>query len=184
MPLTNEAIAALATLAAEDAGALLHTVTGWSNSKTIATARHELEISYQGQGHSLAISFVPETENESALAARFDALHARVRGHAFESRRRIVALRSIATSAVDESGARQPGARHAAAASDPMQHRLVATDPPSRCPVFAGQSLAAGTQLTGPALIDAPDTTIWLPPGWTCDVAPDDTLILTAMRES
>ena len=134
--------------------------------------------------HSLSPSR-PETDDVAALAARFDTLHERVRGHAFETRRRVLALRSIATSAIDKTDAIQPCARNAAIAADPMQHRLVATDPPTHCPVFSrASSVEAGTPLTGPALIDATDTTIWLPPGWSCEVAPDQTLILTAMDQS
>lgn len=177
-PLTQETIGVLAKLAADDCAQLLETVTAWSDSTGGVTVRHELEISYHGQGHSLAVAYNPQSDDAAALAARFDALHERVRGHAFETRRRILALRSIATSAT--ASAVQPCAKNAAIPTDPMQNRLVATDPPTRCPVFSRASLSAGTQLIGPALIDATDTTIWLPPGWTCEVAPDGTLLLTA----
>lgn len=185
MPLTQEAIGVLAELAADHAGPLHKTVTAWSGSRNAVTIRHELEISYQGQGHSLAIPFTPYTDDAAALAARFDALHERVRGHPFESRRRVLALRSIARSAIDKTDAIEPCARNTSIPADPMQHRLVATDPPTHCPVFSRANLEeADTPLNGPALIDATDTTIWLPPGWSCEVAPDQTMILTAMDQS
>ncbi len=184
IPLTNEAIDGLTKLAADDCARLIETVTAWSGSTSGVTVRHELEISYQGQGHSLAVSFSPETDDAAALAARFDALHERVRGHAFETRRRVLALRSIATSAIDETHAIQSGTKKAPVRGDPKQYRIVATDPPTRCPVFSRANLEAGTPLSGPALIDAADTTIWLPPGWRCEVAPDQTMILTAMDQS
>jgi N-methylhydantoinase A len=180
MPLTNDAVAGLAKLAADNCAELLTTVSAWSQSTSGVTVRHELEISYQSQGHSLAISFSPENDDAPALAARFDALHERVRGHAFETRRRILAIRSVAASAIDEADTIQHFASNAAIEADPMQHRLVATDPPTKGPVFARTSLSPGAQLTGPALIDAIDTTIWLPPGWNCEVMPDGTLRLTA----
>jgi N-methylhydantoinase A/oxoprolinase/acetone carboxylase beta subunit len=177
--LTQQTIGALATLAADDRADLLETVTAWSDSTGDVTVRHELDISYHGQGHSLAVAYSPQTDDAAALAARFDALHERVRGHAFETRRRILALRSIATSAVNDT-ATTIRAENAGNPADPIQHRVVATEPPLRCPVFSRASLSPGTPLSGPALIDAIDTTIWLPPGWTCDVAPDGTLLLTA----
>ena len=180
-PLTQETIGVLAKLAADDCARLLDIVTGWDSASSV-TVRHELEISYHGQGHALAVAYNPQSDDAAALAARFDALHERVRGHAFETRRRILALRSIATSAI--ASAVQPCAKNAAIPTDPMQHRIVATDPPTRCPAFARAALTADTQLTGPALIDAIDTTIWLPPGWTCEVAPDQTMILTAVGQS
>lgn len=183
MSLTNEAVVGLAKLAADNCAELLKTVSAWSHSTSGVTVRHELEISYQGQGHSLAIPFAPDTDDAAALAARFDALHERVRGHAFETRRRILALRSIATSAVNDP-ATTIGADHAGIPADPMPHRIVATEPPLRCPVFSGASLSAGTRLDGPASIDAIDTTIWLPPGWSCEVAPDGTLRLTAREQA
>jgi N-methylhydantoinase A len=178
MPLTNETVGGLAKRAADDCAQLLETVTAWSDRTSGVTVRHELEISYQGQGHALAVAYNPQVDDAAALAARFDALHERVRGHAFETRRRILALRSIATSAI--ASAVQPCAKNAAIPTDPMQNRLVATEPPTPCPVFSRASLSPGTPLIGPALIDATDTTIWLPPGWTCEVAPDGTLLLTA----
>jgi N-methylhydantoinase A/oxoprolinase/acetone carboxylase beta subunit len=179
MPLTQETIGVLATLATDDCAELLKTVTAWSHSTSGVTVRYELEICYHGQGHSLAVAYNPQTDDAAALAARFDALHERVRGHAFETRRRILALRSIATSAIDDS-ATMTRADHAGIPADPMPHRIVATEPPVRCPVFSRASLSPGTPLSGPALIDAIDTTIWLPPGWSCQVAPDGTLLLTA----
>lgn len=179
LPLSQEAIGILAKRAADDRERLRTTVTAWSGSMCNVTVRHELDISYYGQGHSLAVAFTPETDDVAALAARFDTLHERMRGHAFETRRRVLALRSIATSAIDKADAIQHFAGNAAIAADAMQHRLVATDPPTQCPVFARASLSPGAQLTGPAFIDATDTTIWLPPGWRCDVAADETLILT-----
>jgi N-methylhydantoinase A/oxoprolinase/acetone carboxylase beta subunit len=183
LPLSQEAIGILAKLAAEDGERLRTTVTAWSGSGSDVNVRHELDISYQGQGHSLSVAFSPETDDVAALAARFDILHERMRGHAFETRRRIVALRSIATSDVNATDAIRPCTRRAATAGAPMQDRIVATDPPTQCPVFARESLSVSAQLAGPALIDATDTTIWLPPAWRCDVAPDETLILTAMDQ-
>ena len=184
MPLTQEAIGVLAKLAADDCARLIGTVTAWSGSTSGVTVRHELEISYHGQGHSLTVAFRSETDDATALAARFDALHERVRGHPFESRRRVLALRSIARSAIDKTDAIEPCARNTSIPADPMQQRLVATDPPTHCPVFSRASLRGGAQTIGPALIDATDTTIWLPPGWRCEVAPDQTLILTATGQS
>jgi N-methylhydantoinase A/oxoprolinase/acetone carboxylase beta subunit len=183
MPLTREAIGVLANLAADDCARLLETVTAWSDSTSGVTVRHELEISYHGQGHSLTVPYNPHLDHEATLAARFDALHERVRGHAFETRRRILALRSLATSAVNDT-ATMARPEHADVPADPMQHRLVATEPLTRCPVLPRASLSAGSQLIGPALIDALDTTIWLPAGWNCDVAPNQTLILTAGGQS
>jgi N-methylhydantoinase A len=183
MPLAPDAVATLCRHAADDAARLCETLQQWSGSLDAATVRHELEISYQGQGHSLAVEYDPEADDVSALAARFDALHERVRGHAFETRRRILALRSIATLAIDEIIHTTPTAVRPRESGDPESRKLdsrVRGD--ERIDVFARASLPSGARLTGPALIDAADTTIWLPPGWVCDVAADETLLLTAVE--
>jgi N-methylhydantoinase A len=180
MPLAPDAIATLRGHAADDAGRLRETLQRWSGSRDGAIVRHELDISYQGQGHSLAVAYDPDTDDVTSLAARFDALHERVRGHAFETRRRILALRSIATLAIGETKTtarpRESGDRE----SRKQEFRLRGDE---RTEVFARASLPPGTHLTGPVLIDALDTTIWLPPGWVCDVAADETLLLTAVEQ-
>ena len=46
--------------------------------------------------------------------------------------------------------------------------------------VHNGNSLRPGHALTGPALIDADDTTIWIPGGMTAEVNPQGTLVMEA----
>lgn len=185
MSLMQDAVDRLAKLAADEAASLRKTMMQWSRNTDATTVRHEVDISYQGQGHSLAVPYDPLADDAAILAARFDVLHERVRGHAFATTRRVLALRSIATRPVlTTNNAIPDSAPSRAGGTSASGHRLVASDPPVECPVFARGSLPAGAQLTGPALIDAPDTTIWLPPGWTCVVAPDQTLLLTAVEHT
>jgi N-methylhydantoinase A len=185
MPLSQDAVDRLAKLAAEEAASLRKTMMQWSRNTDAAAVRHEVDISYQGQGHSLAVPYDPAADDAAILAARFDVLHERVRGHAFVTSRRVLALRSIATRPVDSTDDGIPASASSRESGTPASgHRLVAADPRIECPVFARGSLPAGAQLTGPALIDAPDTTIWLPPDWTCVVAPDQTLLLTAVEQT
>ena len=179
MPLEPASINILADLAAEDAARLRQTLMQWSGGNCTAAVHHELDVCYQGQGHSLAITFVREQDDAIALAARFDSLHERVRGHAFETRRRILALRSIATLSFEDNADLKFDTARNKTPNHPTQQRLLATDPTTSCPVSERTSLPAGAWLSGPALIDAIDTTIWLPPGWLCEVLPDATLLLT-----
>jgi N-methylhydantoinase A len=205
MQLEPASISALANLATEDAARLRQILVQWSHGKRAAAVHHELDICYQGQGHSLAVTFDNESDDATSLTAKFDALHERVRGHAFETKRCIVALRSIATLSFDDEASLQFDAiqnvidsntlehdvirkplhtfRHHAL-KYPVQHRLVATDQPTSCPVWERASLPAGEQLSAPALIDAIDTTVWLPPGWHCEMLPDATLLLSAVDQA
>lgn len=182
-PLAQASIGDLATWAAQDATMLRDTLATWSRAEARASVRHELDVGYQGQGHTLAIPFAPGIDDVATLAARFDTLHARLRGHAFESARRILALRSIASLPIDDGDA-PPAAIEArpdnGSARLPATQRLIAMEVPTRCPVWVRETLAPGARLPGPALVDATDTTVWLPPGWLCDVSADRTLVLTA----
>ena len=174
-------ISVLADLAAKDTVRLRQTLVQWSHGNHGAAVHHELDICYQGQGHNLAVTFVSENDDATSLTARFDALHERVRGHAFETKRRILALRSIATLSFDDETDLQFEMAESRTPNHPPQQRLVATNPPTSCPVWERASLPVGGRLSGPALIDAADTTIWLPPGWLCEILPDAALLLTAM---
>ncbi|ARP99694.1 hydantoinase/oxoprolinase family protein [Pseudorhodoplanes sinuspersici] len=180
MPLEQTSISVLAELAAEDTASLRQTLMQWSGGHCAATVHHELDICYQGQGHSLTIAFVSESDDATTLTARFDALHERVRGHAFETKRRILALRSIATLSFGDEAGLQFDATRNGTLHHPAQQRLVATDPPASCPIWERASLPIGARLSGPALIDAIDTTVWLPPDWTCEILPNAALLLTA----
>jgi N-methylhydantoinase A len=178
-PLNDETLRTLVVQAADNVVALKRTLHSWPGGDGSTIVLHELEVVYTGQGHSLAIAYVPGADDAEALAARFDTLHCRLRGHAFGSARRIVALRSIATRPLgwgNTASATAPGGT----LGSPSGHRVVAADPPLRCAVWSRAVVPSRARLTGPALIDAPDTTIWLPPGWRGEVQPDSTIILTA----
>ena len=182
--LEPESISVLANLAAEDAARLRQTLMQWSHSKRAAVVHHELDICYQGQGHSLAVIFVSESDDTTSLTARFDALHERVRGHAFETKRRILALRSIATLSFGEEAGLQLETANGGTLNQSTRQRLLATEPPTSCPVWERASLPAGARLSGPALIDAIDTTVWLPSGWLCETLPDAALLLSAVDKA
>lgn len=183
-PLEPALIGVLATQARADGETLRGTLATWSGNDPVATVCHELEMGYQGQGHGLAVPFAPGLDDAATLAARFDALHAHVRGHAFQTARRIIALRSIATQPFGSEDNTPTGAVTAESLGKPTGQRLVAADPPINCPVWPHTLFSAGGQLTGPALIDAVDTTVWLPLGWLCEVAADSSLLLTVAEQT
>jgi N-methylhydantoinase A len=49
---------------------------------------------------------------------------------------------------------------------------------PQEADVYRYTQLRAGNQLSGPAIVEAPDTTIAVPPGWTCSIDPYGNAIL------
>ncbi len=104
-----------------------------------------VEMVYLGQSASLEIAFDPAGDDAAAVATRFDATHARIRGHAFDRPRRLQRLRG------------QWVTRPALLAG----------------PVAGDNSALAEMQgRQGPAALFTDTTTIWLPEGWIGTASP------------
>jgi N-methylhydantoinase A len=70
----------------------------------------------------------------------------------------------------------------AAGAADPFDTREVYFDASSgwtTTPIYAGEILEAGARLPGPAIVEEPDTTIVVYPGWSCRLDPTHVYHLT-----
>ena len=116
-----------------------------------------------------------------ALYRDFLTAHDRIYGHSTESPARVVNLRSIHRSAAS---------RPAAAASAPTQGnsapkgtRDILTAESGRfipAKVYDRSTLAVGHEIRGPAIVEQPDTTTLIEPGWRATVAADGALLITA----
>ena len=51
-------------------------------------------------------------------------------------------------------------------------------------PIYAGETLGAGARLAGPAIVEEPDTTIVVYPGWSCRLDPTHVYHLTRRGEA
>jgi len=140
--------------------------------------RHEAEMAYLGQSHTLAVPLPPMPADPLAsLAAGFEAAHARVNGHATGGSKKIVALRTIheafrpapAPAVAPEPGDLLIGVRQA---------RLPRMDHAASVPVFARARLAPGRSVSGPAILAQPDSTTLVPPGWTAQALASGALLL------
>jgi N-methylhydantoinase A len=142
-----DAVATLAPQAVAQARLLAARLAAWGCA---AAPRHALDIAYAGQSEPLALPWTPGEPPET-LAARFDAAHAALRGHAPGGARRILALRCVAEAPLGPA---------------PL--------PP---PPFATtrRDLPDGT-----TLLDGPDATIRMPPGWRATPRGDGALLLEA----
>lgn len=123
-----------------------HAITAEAGAKAI---RWSVEMVYQGQSASLEIALDPVRDDRDTLAERFDAAHARIRGHAFDRPRLIQRLRA--------EWVTQPALLSGALA-----------DADAGLPDEAMQ---------GPCALFTDTTSIWLPPGWV-SVPSSDGLIL------
>ncbi|MGX9961888.1 hydantoinase/oxoprolinase family protein [Roseomonas sp. F4] len=140
-------IATLEPQATAQAAALTARLAAWGCP---ATPRHSLAMAYAGQSEPLTLAWTPG-EPPEALAARFDAAHALLRGHAPGGAQRILGLRCVAEAALGLPPA-----------------------PPAPPPTRSRQ-LPDGTVLR-----DGPDATLRIPPGWRASPRDDGALLLEA----
>jgi N-methylhydantoinase A len=109
-----------------------------------------------------------EADPIAALAAGFEAAHARINGHATGGPTKIVNLRTVheahravpAAAAAVEDGEALIGARPARL---PRMHRAEPVQ------VLARARIAPGRRIAGPAIIAQDDSTTLVPPGWTAE---------------
>ncbi|WP_118137836.1 hydantoinase/oxoprolinase family protein [Oceanicella sp. SM1341] len=101
-------------------------------------------VLYEGQAEPLALPFAPEADDACALAARFDALHARLRGHALDLPRRVAWLRRSRDRGDAPLGAAGPAPAWELPGEGPLPARGA-----------------------GPRALFAAQTTIWVPEGWS-----------------
>ena len=120
--------------------------------------RAAADLRYVGQSFELLIPF----EDPAELAEAFHAEHERRYGHADPDRPvQLVTLRAAAV---------QPGAevRLAAAGEVSRSRRTIRWDGEDvEAEVLTGTGLPAGEKVQGPAVVEFPETTCLVPPGWS-----------------
>jgi N-methylhydantoinase A len=118
--------------------------------------RGAADLRYAGQSFELLIPF-----GDGDLAESFHAEHERRYGHADPDRPvELVTLRAAAV---------QPGARVRLSAAGDVERsrRAIQWDGENvEAEVLSGTGLPPGTTVTGPAVVEFPETTCLVPPGW------------------
>jgi len=151
-----------------DAGDLRGAATDLIETHAGERPRAAADLRYVGQSFELLIPF----EDPAELAAAFHAEHERRYGHADADRPvELVTLRAAAV---------QPGATvHLAAAGEfSRSRRPIRWDGEElEATVLTGTGLPPGTKVEGPAVVEFPETTCLVPPGWAGEA--DEQGILT-----
>ncbi len=163
------------------------------------TIRLEADIRFERQGAELTIPIpgattvppdaAPLVIDTDDLIERFRAEYGRRFGEGALATGVIVelmTLRAIGTTIRDEAPAVEP--RTTAAASSPTTEspapigiraiRLDRTGPPAPVPELRTADLAPGMAVAGPTVIDAGDTTVWIPPDATASVDRTGSLVI------
>jgi N-methylhydantoinase A/oxoprolinase/acetone carboxylase beta subunit len=139
------------------------------------------DVCYVGQSYHLEIPLQTDAANPlEALYRDFLAAHDRIYGHSTEGAARIVNLRSIHRSTVGRPATATASAQGAGV---PKGQRDILTAESGRfisAKVYDRSTMATGLAIAGPAIVEQPDTTTLIEPGWRATVVADGTLTITA----
>ena len=142
------------------------------------------DVCYVGQSYHLEIPLQADAADPLELLYRdFLAAHDRVYGHSTEGAARIVNLRSIHRGTVGLPAVMAPvrpkgddGHKGKRCILTAASGRFIPAD------VYDRSAIAIGLEIKGPAIVEQPDTTTLIEPGWHATVAANGTLIITADR--
>jgi N-methylhydantoinase A len=140
-----------------------------------AAIRTTVDVRYAGQWSELEIPLALD-EPFAAAVERFEAEHERRFGHRRpESAVELVALRARAVATTPKPAPRRAPVRDQAA---PRTHRTIELYDAGalEVPVYDRDRLGAGAALTGPLIVEEPDTTLVLGPGQSVRVTPSGVL--------
>ena len=171
--LDDEGLAGVRMAAAELADAATMVVSGSYQAQEISFF---LDVGYLGQEFTLEVPFYPDRDTGVEIGQRFDDVHTKIRGQAFQSGHSVRAVRAVASCA--------PLARRRDLHPPAMEGMaLVASQPlylpdHSSCPVCSRASLAPGAMGQGPMVVISTDSTVWVPPAWDWQVTDDRVLVL------
>jgi len=159
-------------------------------SEGVPAARTQIfyfaDVCYVGQSYHLEIPLKTDAANPiETLYRDFLATHDRIYGHSTEGAARIVNLRSIHRSTVGRPAtaapARSEGDNAPNNANKGKRNILTAeSDKFIPADVYDRSTIAIGLEIRGPAIVEQPDTTTLIEPGWLATVVANGTLIITA----
>lgn len=140
--------------------------------------RHEAEMAYLGQSHTLAVPLsLAEADPIAALAAGFEAAHARVNGHATGGPKKLVTLRTTHEAARATPTAPPPTEPGESLIGERIA-RLPRMERAAPVPVHARARLVPGGVVAGPAIVAQADSTTLVPPGWSAVALASGALLL------
>ncbi len=173
LPLAARSVQPLRLALADAAAGTAQRFTAAGLEVADAELTRMLDLRYRGQGTELTLPG-PDVVDEAAIAALaelFTERHRRAYGHVIDDEIEVVRVRVTATAPPTDTirgGVRTAAAEHGV--------RPAYFDDISAVPVLTRSALAGATP--GPILVDDPDTTTVVPPGWTASADADGNLRL------
>jgi N-methylhydantoinase A len=131
------------------------------------------DLRYRGQSYEITVT----GDDPGSLAAAFHEAHAQRYGHKDEGEPvEIVAVRVIATLPGEQPEITEPEPPHDP--PEPRRRRVLIDGEPSTVDVHDRASLGAGSRIGGPAIVEFPEATCFVRPGWHGGIDQTGTLIL------
>ena len=133
------------------------------------TRRHAAEMRYIGQSHELEVELESPLTNDRLISAvgRFHQLHRQIFAYAKEGEAvEFVTLKTVRSKAVEAPALAPPGS--AAGDPEPFLYRRACfgrDDGFVDTPVFRRELLTSAAAITGPAIVEQPDSTTVIYPG-------------------
>jgi len=143
--------------------------------------QHFADASYVGQAHHLEIPLNMDAPDPlEALYRDFLAAHDRVYGHSTHTPVQIVNLRtSHRSTGFDNVAEPDPSGTQDGKQKGVRDVLFAESGRPLLTNVYERSALVSASTLAGPAIIEQPDTTVLVEPGWVAHVATGGTLLIT-----
>lgn len=141
---------------------------------------HFADVCYVGQGYTLAVELEKEGDVAGRMYEDFIEAHQRVYGYATRSPARIVNLRSVHQA----GGSDHIDRSEFSAEGNQIQRgkrliRVAGVGGEIEADIYQRETLPAGTEFQGPAIVEQADTTTLIEPGWHVRVDDKGNLVLT-----
>jgi N-methylhydantoinase A/oxoprolinase/acetone carboxylase beta subunit len=152
---------------------------------TSITTRYSADICYVGQSHFLEVSLDLDAESPiELLRQRFLEQHDRVYGYAFEAPTQIVNLRAVHRSDTSGGAARNQSTLVDSVAEKSTPAKIRSVQIPGATPlqptsIYERSHITPGTKIRGPGIVEQPDTTTVVNPGWLAEAAAEGSMLLT-----
>ncbi|ADB62430.1 5-oxoprolinase (ATP-hydrolyzing) [Haloterrigena turkmenica DSM 5511] len=147
-----------------------------------ARVERAADCRYAGQSFELTVPADEEFDAE-AVAERFHEAHERAYGYALDEAVEVVNLRATATVPGSEPTVRHEGAGDAPIGTREAHFPGAGTEP-QQATVYDRDRLAAGSTVSGPAILEQAESTTVVPPTWAGEILADGTLVMTRGGDS
>jgi N-methylhydantoinase A len=127
-------------------------------------ASRRLRLRYLGQGHDLAVTLADGPLDQAAIESAFHAAHRQAYGYDFpEDPIEVVA--AWVSAAVSIQDTRLPPWPEGPTPEPTASRQVIFDSAAHDTPVYERESLGAGCEISGPAIVEQPDTTVVIHPG-------------------